>query len=70
MNERIREFVRTSHLDVYGLGKDREKWEYTIDQFTELIIQECCAIVDQHEPLNTWTKRYSTLIQEHFGIEE
>ena len=27
MNERIREHMKQPHLDVSGLGKDREKWE-------------------------------------------
>ena len=37
MNERIREFARISHLDVYGLGKDREKWEAVLTEFSQLI---------------------------------
>ncbi len=41
MNKRSRELVRESHLDVYGLGKDRDKWERTIEKFAELIVQEC-----------------------------
>lgn len=41
-------------------------WE---DKFAELIVKECAQVVDTHEPLNTWTKRYSTLIKEHFGVE-
>jgi hypothetical protein len=41
MNDRIKEFVSQSHLDVYGLGKDKEKWEATVDKFAELIVQEC-----------------------------
>ena len=39
-------------------------------RFAELIIQECVQVLDSHEPLNTWTKRYSTLVKEHFGVEE
>ena len=41
MNKRIRELVRESHLDMYALGKDRDKWESVIDKFAELIVQEC-----------------------------
>jgi hypothetical protein len=41
MNERIRDFARESHLDVYGLGKDRDKWEATLEQYTKMIILEC-----------------------------
>lgn len=41
MNDRIRELFRQSHLDVYGLGKDKELWEMTVNRFAELIINEC-----------------------------
>jgi hypothetical protein len=61
MNERIREFARTSHLDVYGLGKDRAKWEDTLEKFAELIVRECARQVNCYEALN---------IFEHFGVEE
>ena len=60
MNERIRELVRESHLDVYGLGKERYKWEYTVEKFAELIVRECASKVTRNEALN---------IFEHFGVE-
>jgi hypothetical protein len=41
MNERIRIFERESHIDVYALGKDRAKWEATLEKFAELIVREC-----------------------------
>ena len=42
MNQRIRELMRNSHLDVYGLGLDREKWESAVTKFADLIINEVC----------------------------
>jgi len=41
MNDQLRKFYRLSGLDIYGLGKDREKWEAAIDRYTELVIKEC-----------------------------
>lgn len=41
MNERIKELARESHLDVYGLGRDRAKWEDTLEQYTKMVILEC-----------------------------
>ena len=41
MNERIRELLRRSHLDVYSLGKDRDNWESRVEKFAELIVNEC-----------------------------
>ena len=46
MNDKLREFARTSHLDVYGLGKDRSQWEYTIEKFSEMIVRECAQTVE------------------------
>ena len=53
MNEKIRQFARESHLDVYGLGKDRAKWEATLEQYTKLVILEC----DRYAR-NTWEHGY------------
>lgn len=44
MNEQLRQFERESHIDVYGLGKDRAKWEASLEKFAELIVQECISI--------------------------
>jgi hypothetical protein len=74
MNERIRELVRESNLDVYGLGKERYRWEYTVEKFAELIVQECIDIIAPY------TVRMSRPgeeylhpileIKQHFGVEE
>jgi hypothetical protein len=72
MNERIREFARQSHLDVYGLGKDREKWESTLEKFAELIVRDL---------IDSMIKRYGDddelpiqeiklFVKEHFGVEQ
>ena len=65
MNERIKELVRESNLDVYGLGKERYRWEYTVEKFAELIVLKCAEIADTAEPFLA-----SDLIKEHFGVEE
>jgi hypothetical protein len=71
MNERIRELVRESHLDVYGLGKERYKWEYTVEKFAELIVQECADVAKE----TRWAvppsqEQIARGIQQHFGVEE
>jgi hypothetical protein len=70
MNERIRELVRESNLDVYGLGKERYKWEYTVEKFAELIIAECCVAL--HPMLRDMISRSRgvDLIVEHFRDKE
>ena len=62
--ERIRDLVRESRLDVYGLGKDRDKWEYTVEKIAEMIVKECADIADTAEPYKS-----SDLIKKHFGVE-
>lgn len=66
MNERIRELVRESHLDVYGLGKERYKWEYTVEKFAELIVRECVGIADEYDGVGS---TIVSRIKEHFGVE-
>ena len=63
MNERIRELVRESHLDVYGLGKERYKWEYTVEKFAELIVRECCQKLE-----NDGMVEVAMEIKEHFEV--
>lgn len=47
MNERIKQFVKESHLDVYGLGKDRVKWESTVERFSEMLLQDIMSICEE-----------------------
>ena len=68
MNERMKELAKQA-----GFGPTANPYErqaFDVNMFAELIVRECANVVDEHEPLNTWTKRYSTLIKEHFGVEE
>ena len=41
MNKRLRQFEKESGIELYSLGKDREKWEDTLSKFAELIVREC-----------------------------
>ena len=68
MNERIKELIRESHLDVYGLGKDRANWEATVLEFTQMIVKECIKINRQElsfVAFNVLHDRY----EEHFGTK-
>ena len=40
MNKFVKEFSKQSGLDVYGLGKDREKWERCLKTFAKMIVDE------------------------------
>ena len=55
MNRRIRELVRNSHLDVYGLGRDREKWETVVTKFVNLIIKEVCNELETSKNADPYT---------------
>ena len=74
MNERIRELIRESNLDMYGLGKERHRWEYTVEMFAELIVRECIDIAQDRAnfpgfPPND-VNHIIDEIREHFGVEE
>jgi len=62
MNELIKKFAEQARIEMCSDAR--------LQEFAELIIKECADVVDKHEPLNTWTKRYSTLLKEHFGVKE
>ena len=85
MNERIRQLVRESHIDVYGLGKDHAKWEATLERFAELIVRECAQLIldkkmgdlGDNPGVKEWEEGYNEavydcyyLIRKHFGVEE
>jgi hypothetical protein len=68
MKDQIRNFARESHLDVYGLGKDRVKWETALEKFAELIVREMLVTCEEHP---AWTGRMiAEQIKQHFGVEE
>ena len=74
MNERIKELVRESNLDMYGLGKERHRWEYTVEKFAELIVLECISIAQDRAAFD-WAppndvNHIIDEIKEHFGVEE
>ena len=75
MNPKLREFERASSLEIYGLGRDRVKWESAMEKFAELIVKECanafwtedCNVSDLAlEEYN----RNSKKIKQHFEIDK
>ena len=70
MNERIKELVRESNLDMYGLGKERHRWEYTVEKFAELIVKECCVALNPMLRDMISRGQGADLIKKHFGVEE
>lgn len=51
MNEKIRDYVRQSRLDVYGLGAKREPWEDAVDRFVDLLVDDVCDDMLSLEPM-------------------
>ena len=81
MIERIREFASQSHLDVYSLGLDREKWDAALNNFAELIARDCEKLLrEEGERAKiqaftgstykfTYMNEAANVIKRHFGIE-
>ena len=77
MNERIRQFERESHIDVYGLGLDRVKWEAALEKFAQLIATDCADLardVGTDTDPEDWAldKCYEIeqKIRDRYGVEE
>ena len=74
MHDKIREFERLSGLEIYGLGKDRAKWEATITKFAELFVDECCLkLLDMDEKTkgnHNYYKHAAIQIKQHFKDKE
>ncbi len=78
MTPRIRELVKQSRIDVYGLGRDHAKWEAAVDRFAESLIQECLLALEP-DPMaaeidyaveEKFYRRSAKKIQQHFGVRE
>jgi hypothetical protein len=69
MNKLIRNLERESGLDVYGLGRDRAKWESVVEGFAELIVRECVDLVDNHDDSYPYVS-FGDMIKKHFGVGE
>lgn len=66
MNQRLRDLARTSGLDVYGLGKDRERWEATVDKFAQALVEDCAMVADnegRHLTYRDLTERIRKLLK-------
>ena len=71
MNKQIRDFAKISELDIYGLGKDREKFERCLEKFANLIISETCSIVKdevQYEYGPGFADYINNTLKKHFGV--
>jgi len=41
MTSKMNKLAAYSNLDVYGLGKDKAKWDMRLEAYTSLIVEEC-----------------------------
>ena len=77
MKAMINQMARESHLDVYGLGLDKVKWEEALSRYTELIIIEVTDILSTYRGKVMFTDgaEYNyehpiIAIRKHFGVKE
>lgn len=74
MNERIKQFEKTSGLEIYGLGLDRVKWNSVVEKFSEMIVDECCLRMldmdDKTQGRHNYYKHAALEIKKHFRVEE
>ncbi len=74
MNERLREFEKESKLEIFGLGARQEIWEQALAKYAELIVEECCNVLQsetiRHDGYGYNQGFLHKKIKEHFGVEE
>ena len=77
MNERLRQLVKQSRIDVYALGTDNTKWEAAVNRFAQSVIQECLLSLEP-DPMapeidyaveEKFYHRSAKKIKRHFEIE-
>jgi hypothetical protein len=51
MNDKIRNLLRESRLDVYGLATDYTKWDNAVDRFVTLLVDDICDDMLSLEPM-------------------
>ena len=78
MNERLRQLVRQSRIDVYALGTDNAKWEAAVNRFAQSLIQECLLSLEpdpmapeiDYDVEEKFYQRSADKIRRHFGLEQ
>lgn len=48
MNNKIREFEKSSKLEIFGLGARREIWEKALEKYAELIVEDIMENLSFH----------------------
>ena len=73
-NDILRSAARSSGLDVYGLGLDRDKWEAALARYTEIIVGEYETLLPEicpwdgpkDSPMKGWHVQF--VARKHFGV--
>ncbi len=66
MNERIKELAEQAEDDVIADHRGDEFHKAYTQRFAELIVRECCDLLETSLPYNPQQK----MIKKHFGVEE
>jgi hypothetical protein len=69
MNEQIKQLTQKSGLIMYRT-KDIYNWEYAVEDFSVLIIKECCAMIENTVNYCEPASIYVDKIKKHFGVEQ
>ena len=78
MNEKIKEIIVKSNIDIRGHYDESGNTPQQLQEFAELIIQECATAFEtevdtwkEMDPYQGSIKRQGTkAIKQHFGVEE
>jgi hypothetical protein len=73
MNERIRELAEQAFFDdATSQPSDRMYTfsDHKMQQFAELIVQECASIIESQDVDPTFRHRMAWAVKQRFGVEE
>lgn len=66
MNDKIKEFVRESGLEIYGLGAKKDMWNNVVEKFTHLIVKDCALTAGLMEQENR--KNVGAQLLDNYGV--
>ena len=73
MNEKIKEIIIKSNIDIRGHYDESGNTPAQLQKFAELIVKECAKFLDENsgydDANNAWHPEPEELLK-HFGVEE
>lgn len=67
MNDKIKEMVKESGLEIFGLGAKKVMWDKAVEKFTHLIVKDCALTAGLME--REGRKNVGAQLLDNYGVE-